>query len=302
MPISAKRQDPPFAAMFPRMDYYEIDSARAGARYAVWVLTPKIYDADPEKRFPAIYYPDGNSLAVRTAGVPELGQYDFMDPFQSTIQVCVGYPPEEAAHSLAIRARDLLPPNEALPERIEEGVKNTAAAGLLDEEGADLYLHHLRNPAADRFLAFLSEELHPFIAETYRIEADTPGLFGHSYGGLFATYAALQPETIFRNIGASSPGIIPGRSQIFALHAAALAAGGVSPRNLFMPVATREITLPGLYQELVGGGTVEFIRLIGQKPIEGISFTSRMIEHETHATVVMPAIHAFLRAFYLREA
>lgn len=292
----------PAASMFPRTHYFEIDSEKAGARYAVWVTTPISYEKQPDRRFPAIYSPDGNRNAPLAASLCDLDAWDLMDSFQPTIQICVGYTNEDAGRALAVRARDLLPPAEALPPGLVDDMRNGIDNGVLDRVGIELYIHNLKNPAGDRFLAFLTEELHPFIVQNYRVEIDSLGLFGHSYGGLFATYAALQDKTIFRNFGASSPGILVERSAIFPLYADAAARGGLSERNLHMTVATREVTDPGMYQPMVAGGTVEFIRLAGATPIAGLTFSSRLFDDETHITVKPSAMHNFLRTFYLRPA
>lgn len=287
----------PFETMFPRTKYFEVDSTRAGARYAIWVSVPLGYDPS-DKTFPVIYTPDGNSAATFAGSLANAGVFDPINPVQSTIQVSVGYPPAEARRALAVRARDLLPPGEPLPGDVEKGMPDLVAKGMLDQPGADLYLHNLRNPAADRFLAFLTDELHPFIAERYRVRGEDVGLFGHSYGGLFATYAALQESTIFRYIGASSPGILPQKSAVFGLLDKLAAGAGVSERNVLMMCATREVTAQSIYQGLVGLGTAEFISRIGTTPVKGLNFSSRLIDHESHVSVYLPAMFEFLRRFY----
>jgi hypothetical protein len=153
----------------PATHYYEVDSAVAGARYAIWVTTPAGYDRATSARFPVLYLPDGNGAAPAFAPRLQYLQVDPINPMQPFIMVCVGYPPEDAARSLAVRARDLLPPREALPPGVEAGMDATVQAGLLDRAGADLYLRNLRNPAGDKFLAFLTGELHPQIAAAYRV-------------------------------------------------------------------------------------------------------------------------------------
>lgn len=286
--------------MFPHTRYFEIDSIKAGARYAVWITTPKTYAQNPTQAFPAIYSPDGNRNFPYAAGLSDLADWDFMDAFEPTIQVCVGYTDEDAGRALAVRARDLLPPSEPLPEGTIEKMQNESSS-LLDRTGIDLYIHNLKNPVGDRFLAFLTEELHPFVAANYRVDSSNLGLFGHSYGGLFATYAALQRSTVFKNFGASSPGILPERSMVFRAYEDALAKGGLSTRNLHMTVATREITDPGMYQPGVGAGTIGFVMLAGTKPLKGLNFSSRLIENETHITVKPAAFHSFLRRYYLKK-
>lgn len=292
----------PGEAMFRRTRYFEVDSDRAGARYAVWITTPPEYDNDSGRSFPTIYMPDGNGMVLLSASVSSMNAGELIDPLEPTIQVCVGYTGDDVPRSLAVRARDLLPPHEYLLPGTAEGLRNMPPGQLISQADAALYADYLENPAGDRFLAFLAEELHPFVRENYRVDADDLGLFGHSYGGLFATFAALQPSTIFRNFGAGSPGLLAEHSVIFRMYRDALASGGLSPRRLHMTLATRELTDPSLYQGMVGAGTVEFMRMAGSSAIEGLTFTSRLFEDETHMSVLMPTFYSFLRAFYRRRA
>ena len=288
----------PVATMFSRTKYFEIDSAKAGARYGVWVTVPSSYEPNPKQRFPAIYAPDGNRAMTFAPFIGNAGLFDPINPVQSSIQISVGYTGEDVKYALAVRARDLVPPNEPPAVGAIESMRNAPPNNLLDRRGMDLYIHNLENPAADRFLAFLTEELHPFVTKNYRIDPEQVGLFGHSFGGLFATYAALQKSTIFRNICASSPGIKPGDSRVFQLYDEAVASGGLSERNLHMAVGTREITEPTTYQAIVGSGTVEFMTKVGTKPLKGLKFSTHMIPHESHMSAEWPAFYSFLREHY----
>lgn len=295
-------KDLPVATMLSRTHYFEIDSVKAGARYAVWVTVPTAYAQNPEQSFPAIYMPDGNRAALLGPFVGNAGLFDPINPVQSSIQIAIGYTGEDIKYGLAVRARDLLPPREALPEGLIESMKGPGTSPLLDRKGTDLYIRNLENPAGDRYHAFLIEELHPFIAKKYRIQHDNVGFFGHSYGGLFATYAALQKSTVFKNFGASSPGILARRSAVFKLFSDAAAGGGLSDRNLHMLLATREVTQPTLYQAMVGAGTLEFMELASTTPLKGLRFSSHLIEDESHMSVEWPAIYSFLRALYPAKA
>jgi predicted alpha/beta superfamily hydrolase len=300
--VSLVEAVPPLTSTLPNTRYFEIESRLAGARYAIWVTTPPLYDREPERRYPVLYQPDGNGSAPMTAPRLQLLRADPINPIEPFIQVCVGYAGADARRTLAVRARDLLPPGEALPEGIENSMAQTVEMGMLDREGADLYLNYLRNPAADRFLSFLTEELHPLFAAGWRVTSEDAGLFGYSYGGLFATYVALSRSPLFKRIGAGSPGILAKTSRIFELYNAEHEAGADhSGRRLHLTVCEREITFPGYYQALVGAGTVEFLALAGAKPLKGLTLTSRIIEFESHATGSAPAWSDYLRACFPAE-
>ena len=70
-------------------------------------------------------------------------------------------------------------------------------AGARTREESDAYLAELRDTHADVFLSFLTAELHPRIGHDYGTAASGHGLFGYSYGGLFALYAWLTGSTLF---------------------------------------------------------------------------------------------------------
>lgn len=70
-------------------------------------------------------------------------------------------------------------------------------------------------------------------------------------------------------------------------------------RNLHLTVGTRELTVPGLYQYMVGGGSIEFIRTAGTTPVKGLRFSSKLMEDESHMTLAHPAAFEFMRQYYL---
>ncbi len=294
---------PTMAAILPATRYFEIDSARAGARYAIWVTTPTGYDRDSSTRYPVIYQPDGNWAAPRTVADLAYLPSDAINPIVPFIQVCVGYAGDDVRNMLAVRARDLLPPGDPMPDGLEAGLQQEVEQGLYDRAGADLYLHNLRNPAGDKFLAFLTDELHPLLAQRYRFKDGDAGLFGYSYGGLFAVYVALRRSPLFRKIGAGSPGIQAQRSKIFDLYADELKAGADhAGRFLHVTVNEREITFPSYYQPLVGIGSAAFIALASQTPLPGLAFSSHIIPEESHVSGQSAAWYSFLRTFYSARA
>jgi len=58
---------------------------------------------------------------------------------------------------------------------------------------------------ADRFLAFLRDELKPWAHDRYGADPDDSTYFGDSLGGLFATYALLSEPAAFQRYGIGSP-------------------------------------------------------------------------------------------------
>lgn len=295
--------EPLMSTMLPATRYFEVESPSVGARLGVWVTTPPRYDAEPDVTYPVIYQPDANVAVPLTAPVASLLRDDPINPIRPFIQVSVGYVGQDAERGLAVRARDLVPPGEPLSIGVDESsMRELVQAGMLDAEGADLYLHYLRNPAADKFLTFMTEELHPLIAEEFRVDENELGLHGYSYGGLFAAYAALR-RTPFRRVGVGSPGIPPERSGVFEAYDADLASGvDHSGRTLHLTVCEKEITTGSVYQPLVSAGAVELMHRAEQSPLKGLTFSAKIVPEESHATGLAASWFSFLRACYAAPA
>jgi predicted alpha/beta superfamily hydrolase len=283
-------------SVLPDTRYYEVESRAAGARFAVWVTVPRLYDRQPDRQFPVVYQPDGNKAAPTT--VNALLSDDPISPVEPLIQVQVGYAGRDAGRMLVLRARDLVPPGEPLDatNASEDAMAKLVAANLLTEADAHDYLQHLRAPAADRFLAFLTTELHPLIAAEFRVDETRLGLHGYSYGGLFAAWVAMQ-RTIFTRIGAGSPGILPDTSQVLRLydeeHAGDADHAG---RELHVTVCESELTVSPYYQRLVGAGTTQLLGRLAQRPLRGLKHSGHVMAHESHATGSAASYYSYLRA------
>ncbi|WP_456695652.1 alpha/beta hydrolase [Aeromicrobium sp. P5_D10] len=283
-------------SVLPSTRYYEVESQAVGARFAVWVTLPNLYATQPERRYPVVYQPDGNKSAPTT--VNALLSDDPINPIEPLIQVQVGYTGQDAARMLAVRARDLVPPGEPLDpaNASEEAMASLVAANLLTEPDAEYYLQNLRNPAGDRFLSFLTTELHPLIAAEFRVDETRLGLHGYSYGGLFAAWAAVQ-RTIFTRIGAGSPGMLPDMSQVLRCYDEEFDSNADhTGRELHVTVCESELTVSPYYQRLVGAGTLQLLGRLAQRPLNGLRSSSHVMAHESHATGSVPSYYSYLRA------
>lgn len=57
------------------------------------------------------------------------------------------------------------------------------------------------------FLNFISKELIPYVQEHYPADPSDRGIFGHSLGGLFATWVLKEEPNLFKRIGIGSPSL-----------------------------------------------------------------------------------------------
>ncbi|MEM6298181.1 MAG: alpha/beta hydrolase-fold protein [Bacteroidota bacterium] len=135
------------------------------------IYLPTYYKLDQQKNYPVLYVLDGESQARQLSD-------------KLRVLAAVG----------------------KVPETIVVGIINTKRT----RDFAPSYVRYgdkeqQKNGKADRFLRFITEEVHPFIDQNYRLKENQQMLFGHSWGGVFCTYTLLERPNFFQAIFAHSP-------------------------------------------------------------------------------------------------
>lgn len=280
----------------PDTEYLEV-TARSGHRYGVWVTTPPGY-ADSTDPLPLIYVLDGNWAVGLTAPliVTQADPYLAIAPY---VQVSVGYAGEEAADWAHIRNRDLVPPGEPVGDDMLATLAAARESGAMTREQVDAYLAELEEPRADLFLDFLTGELHPHLRSRLRVSESGHGLFGYSYGGLFALYAWLRDTGLFASVGAGSPGVASTDSRVFDLVQALPEPGGdaAAPR---LHITLNEAELLGevpFYRAMARNvlTAVEQLRIRGRS-----ERVSNALLRETHVTGLQASFLSYLKTCHGR--
>ncbi|GAA4710116.1 hypothetical protein APR04_000985 [Promicromonospora umidemergens] len=280
----------------PDTEYFEI-TARSGHRYGVWVTTPPGY-ADSASPLPLIYVVDGNWTVGLTAPliVTQADPFLTISPY---IQVSIGYAGEEAAAWEHLRNRDLVPPGEPVSEEMVATVEWARDTGVMTQEQMEAYLAELSDARADVFLDFLTAELHPQLQSKLRVSESGHGLFGYSYGGLFALYAWLREAAPFATFGAGSPGVASTDSQIFDLVEALPEPGedSAAPR---LHITMNEAELLGdipIYRGLARNVLAVMEPLHAKGRSQHVSST---MLHETHVTGLQASFLSYLKSCHAR--
>ncbi len=243
-------------------EYFELDSAHVGTRFAISVSLPPTY-ALTDDTHPLVYATDGNAFGpLMEAARAGLVGAEAVRPVQPFVQVSIGYPPDVAPQLLVLRNRDLVPPGEGYPAFMPAHIHSRlgVAQGLMPESAVDAFFEQQRAARADRFLTFVEDELHPEITRRYRVRTGETGLFGYSYGGLFTLYALTSGSRLFTRFGASSPGILVPDSRIYALYDELVAGGADLERHLHLTVSSYEMLGPVALYRTLG---LEFLRFYG---------------------------------------
>jgi len=161
--------------------------ADAGAPWRVFLYVPS--GPAPEAGWPVLYMTDGNAI-IGTA-VDAMRAQAFYPSGTNVgwgVIVAIGYPVEGAYDPLR-RSWDLGPPPGKTYPPFYEGTPEVRTGG------------------AGQFLAFIEDELKPWVASRTRIDPSRQALCGHSFGGLFALYALFTRPLSFRTFIAASPAI-----------------------------------------------------------------------------------------------
>jgi uncharacterized protein len=217
---------------------------------------------------------DGNLSAVPAA----LMQHTRMERGLGCLPPCtvvgVGYP-DVHFYDRERRSRDYLPP---LPL------------------GLDSFTW--QGGRADTFAHFLDANLLPWLEARQGAAFSEVGLFGHSYGGLFALYKLLYQPGRFDAFFSISPSMW--WADGWLLDQLPGAAGCCAGRTLFLGIGAEERAMPGddaqrlaLHQER--DLQARFARLVAELQAQEMCFTAETFAGEDHGSVLYPAISRAIR-------
>jgi predicted alpha/beta superfamily hydrolase len=132
-----------------------------------------------------LYVSDANGLFSSAVDIIRLMQLAAHLP--PILVVGIGYRTGALGETVGVRTRDFTPTADPLIAQISPEV--TVMGG------------------AERFLAFIRDELQPWVRSRYRVDANDSAYFGHSLGGLFGTYVLLTNPATFHRYGIGSPSL-----------------------------------------------------------------------------------------------
>lgn len=166
----------------------------------------------------ALYVADANGMFASAVDIVRLMQLSAHLP--PILVVGIGYRMGALAETAAVRTRDLTPTSDPLIARI-------SPAGTL-------------MGGAERFAAFIRDELQPWVRSRYEVDADDSAYFGHSAGGLFGTYLLLTNPSTFRKYGIGSPSLWWDNDIMFEYEATYAKAHDDLPAKAFFAVGAFE--------------------------------------------------------------
>lgn len=216
---------------------------------------PVLYSLDANVKF-GMMSNVVNNLGTLTRDIPEI------------IVVGIAYPIKSIADWAALRKRDTTPTSK--PEYDKQW-----ADYLNNATGRDDIV--VQSGGADKFLAFISDELIPFIESNYRVSSNDRGLQGTSSGGLFTLYALFQQPETFQRYFAGSPSINWDEPYMYKLENDFSTSHKDLPVKLFMCVG-------GLESESYINNMNKMDKLLRSRNYPSFELETFVFENETHGT------------------
>lgn len=173
-----------------------------GQEYRLFINLPGNYKNDPTKIYSVIYLTDAHYTFPTLRGIYGTLKNDGLIPESVTVGITWG---GKDPNPSTLRVRDFLTTTNNQP-------------------GAN---------GGAKFLAFIKNELIPFIKSKYRVNDDRT-LIGNSLGGFFTLYTLFNEPTLFNRYIASSPTVTTGGDLLRTWETKYAAVGPTQPIRLFM--------------------------------------------------------------------
>lgn len=170
--------------------WYDLADRESGAvrRVFLWV-PPEAAGQAPTEGWPVLYMTDGNAvIATAIDAMRAQACYPSGTNTGWGVLMAIGYPTDDAYDPFR-RSWDLgPPPGQNYPPFWDDG-------------------EEVRTGGGGEMARFLLEDVRSFVAAKVRVNPEHQGLFGHSFGGLFALWLLFQNPKAFSHWIAVSPAI-----------------------------------------------------------------------------------------------
>lgn len=221
----------------------KIDSKILNEERPIWVYLPEDYKSSRYKNYPVLYMLDGAEHFHDITGIVQFLAKGNRIPQM----IVIGIPHIDIEH----RERDLWP---------------TTVNGRPPVAGAD------------KFLAFIKEELIPYTDKNYRTDPYRI-LLGHSSAGLFTVYALIENPELFNTYFSSSPSLYWNDRMIFKKMESFSLIKSKTKRKLILSVADGD-------RDQIRLSGIDFAELLEKKKPEGLEVQYRYFKNEDHGSVI----------------
>jgi len=267
----------------PHTVQHLLSSSLVGDQFKISIALPSNY-AETTQDYPVVYLLDANiffGLVTETARLLYFGA-----EIPDCIIVGVGYPADD--QHLGLRFRDLTPTPD------ETGTREFLARV---SQGRKTPIQYWGSGAAERFLAFLSQELKPYLHKQYRIDPKDAVLVGDSVGGLFALYTLFHQPEVFPRYVIGSPSIYHGDAITFDYETTYAKTHDDLPVTIFLAVGGLEATTEPGFAAMVSN-VARLTEILTSRKYPGLKLTTHIFDNETHLSVIPATMSRGLRTVF----
>jgi predicted alpha/beta superfamily hydrolase len=258
-------------------DAFEYRSRAVGDTMAIGVWSPPktlpaIAPLGENPPLDVVYVLDGSFALNITAAICMLQYADLINPgFAPVLLVGVDYP---------IGQRNARSRDYTMADSVPSAMRQELSAAPQTTPGG-----------ADKFLAFLEEELDPFIRSRYNTTRKPAGILGTSFGGTFTFYAFLKQSRLFDRFWLGSPGILTTDTDYVARFATLLKGKLAHPTRMFLSAGSRELNGGVELYEDLGRNYNRLVSVLNRTTNDRLDWSSRIYEGRTHTSVFAPALN-----------
>jgi predicted alpha/beta superfamily hydrolase len=223
----------------------------AGQEYELHIMLPAGYKS-ADKKYPVVYLMDSQWDFPVVTGLYGYHYYDGFIP--ELIIVGITWSGEHPNYD-SLRIRDYT------PTKID-GLMFLSSSVPMPQSGG-----------ADQFLAFMKQELFPFIESNYKADGNNRTLMGSSAGGIFTLYTLLTQPDLFTGYAAASP-YIPWDNEVLFKYEQEFAKKRLPhPVRVYMTLGDMEPTRPAFEK---------FVATMAARKYPSVRLHSKILENTGH--------------------
>lgn len=238
---------PPYSIFNTQIRF--VHSQRVGRVFKIFINLPRHYQDELDRKYPALYLLDPGAHFGMTTDMQRL--FEDGKGIEPVLTVGIGYESIVIDTLVKYRTTDMLPS----PNR--------------DGLGG----------GAPQFLAFIKEELIPFIEAEYRVSPEVRGICGASYGGMFGAYALVKAPELFNRYILISPTVGFGDGAFFTYEEEMAQGRTDLPARIYFAAGADE------GRDWMLDPLVKFEKQLRDRKYPSLSIELDIVAGENHATV-----------------
>lgn len=249
----------------------EIQSLQLGEKRTLNIYLPEGYDQDKSTKYPVIYLLDGSADEdfIHVVGLVQFNNFEWINRVPKSIVVGI---------ATVDRRRDF-----TFPTTIKEDRERYPTTGK-----------------SDKFIAFIENELQPFIEKKYR-GGSSKTIIGQSLGGLLAAEILLKKPKLFDKYIIISPSIWWNNGWLLDLDSEILQADYSNKTDVYIGVGKEGLT-PTAAPRVMEVDANLFAEKLRKSKSKTVTVYFDYLPQEDHATIMHQAVSNAFRMLYPANA